>query len=205
MGTLIGAGWMASGLTALPNPVRVPLGLAGLGIVGYLLYQSGRMIAASRKLPAPDAAARAANRRVWIWFWLNLLLEVVLLNVAINLLIEPELRIYWIPAISLVVGLHFLPMARFLAVPSYWACGGAMIGTAALTAWGVRAGGTHRAPTLVAAEAVVNAGILWTTAAAGTTAFLRRGSRLAADSENFAADPGSSFREEADAGADLGD
>ena len=178
VGTLIGAGWMASGLTALPNAVRVPLGLAGVGVVVFLLGRSRRMIASSRKLPAPDDAARTANRRVWRWFWLNLLGEIVLLNVAVNLLIAPHLSIYWIPAISLVVGLHFLPMAWFFAVRSYRACGGAMIAVAALTAGGVWAEGVHRGAVLVAMEAVVNAGILWATVAWGTHAFLRHGGGL---------------------------
>ena len=170
VGALIGAGWMAYGLASLPNLVRVPLGLAGLGIIVHLLGQSRRMVAASRRLPAPDAAARAANRLVWGWFWLNFLVEIVLLNVAINLLIAPERRPYWTPAISLVVGLHFLPMAWFFGVPSYRACGGAMIVAAALTIWGMQTG-FRIGTALVAAEAIVNAGILWATVAWGTRAF----------------------------------
>ena len=162
VGTLIGAGWLWYGLSFFPTVVRMPLGLLGLGIVVFLLNRSRRLLAISRQLPAPEATARATNRRVWKWFWLNLLIEIVLLNVAINLLVHPSQRIYWIPAISFVVGLHFLPMARFFAVSAYWLCGGAMIGAAGLTVVGLRFGGPSSA--VVGAEAVANAFILWGTA-----------------------------------------
>lgn len=166
VGTLIGAGWMAYGLSVLPNLVRLPLGLVGLGVVVFLFYRSCLTVAASRQLPDPGEAARATNRRVWRWFWINFLVEIVLLNVAINLLTAPWQRVYWTPAISLVVGLHFLPMARFFVAPAYWVCGGAMIVVAALTAWGVWAE-PHVRMIIVGLEAVANAGILWATVARG--------------------------------------
>ena len=130
------------------------------------MWWSGRLIGASRNLPEPTAIEQIAYRRTWRWFWLNLFGEIVLLNVAINLLVAPGLRIYWIPAISLVVGLHFLPMAGFFGVSSYWACGGTMMAVAAATALGVWAS-VAAPPILVASEAVVNASILWATAAWG--------------------------------------
>ena len=167
VGTLIGAGWMAYGLSILPNSVRVPLGLIGLVIVVFLLRWSRQLLASSRNLPEASSAERAASRRAWKWFWLNLVAEIVLLNVAINLLAAPALRIYWIPAISLVVGPHFLPMARFFGVPSYWVCGSAMVVVAALTTLGVRSALVAAPLVLVATEAIVNAFILWATAAWG--------------------------------------
>ena len=167
VGTLIGAGWMAFGLSSLPNLVRVPLGLIGLAVVISLLRWSRQLIAASRNLVEATPPEHAASRRAWSWFWLNLVAEIVLLNVAINLLAAPALRVYWIPAISLVVGLHFLPMAKFFGVPSYWICGGAMVGAAALTTLGIRESLLTAPLVLVAIEAIVNAFILWATAAWG--------------------------------------
>jgi hypothetical protein len=99
-------------------------------------------------------------------FWINFGVEIVLLNVALNLLASPSLHVYWIPAISLVVGLHFLPMARFFSVPSYWVCGAAMIGTAVAVTLGIWSG-SGTPGLLVAGEALINAAILWTTAAWG--------------------------------------
>ena len=88
--------------------------------------------------------------------WLNLLVEIVLLNVTINLLAVSPLHFFWIPAISCVVGLQFLPMARFLAVLSYWACGGAFIALAACTAMGIVVPAAEMRPRcVVSLEAIV--------------------------------------------------
>lgn len=169
VGTLIGIGWLVYGLRWFPEGLRFAIGLAGLGAAVALLVASRRLIASARRLPAADAAARAANRRVWTLFWVNFAVEIVLLNIAINLLARPALHIYWIPAISLVVGLHFLPMARFFGVPSFVACGAAMIVVAAAVALAIRAG--LDSPQLyVAGEALANAVILWVTAAWGIRA-----------------------------------
>lgn len=169
VGTLIGIGWLVYGLRWFPEAVRFVFGLAGLAVAIVLLVASRRLIAAARRLPAPDAAARAANRRIWVLFWINFAVEIALLNIAIKLLAQPALHIYWIPAISLVVGLHFLPMARFFGVPSFVACGAAMIGVAAAVAFVIQTG--VDAPQLyVAGEALANAVILWVTAAWGLRA-----------------------------------
>ncbi|MEO6871649.1 MAG: hypothetical protein ABI233_05450 [Chthoniobacterales bacterium] len=140
VGTLIGIGWLAYGLIWFPNAVRVLLVLLGATIVIPLLLGSKRLIAASRKMPVPNADELAASRRVWKLFWLNFVFEIVLLNIAINLFQAPSLRIYWIPAISFVVGLHFLPMTKFFAVSSYWITRGAMIVVAVATALAMRSG-----------------------------------------------------------------
>ncbi len=161
---MIGAGWMAFGLSSCPNVVRVPLGLAGLGLVWCLLRGSRMLLHASRDLPEADFRRAAAYRRVWIWFWVNLVAEIVLLNVAVGLLRAPELHIYWISAVSGVVGLHFLPMAVFMEVPSYWVCGGAFIALAAATAAALE-WSPFPPVGLVATEAIVNAFILWATVA----------------------------------------
>ena len=160
---------MAYGLLWFPAIVRLLVGLAGIVAAVLLLVASRRLIASSQSLPAPNAAARSANRRVWTLFWINFAVEIVLLNVAVGLLAPPALHIYWIPAISLVVGLHFLPMASFFSVPSYWGCGLTMIGVAATIALVVRS--DVASPELYAAsEALVNAAILRATAAWGIRA-----------------------------------
>ena len=166
VGTLIGAGWLASALVLCPDAVRVLLGLPALALIVFLLSRSTKLLRLSRNLPAPDPAQTAENRRVWRWFWLNLVGEIVLLNVAVNLLAAPPLRVYWVSAISAVVGLHFLPMARFFNVPSYWSCGGAMLLGAAVTASGIHAH-VGQPEILTAGEAALNALILWATVAWG--------------------------------------
>ena len=176
VGALIGAGWMTYGLLEFSRAVQIGLGLAGLVVVVWLLLGSRRLISSARSLPRPDATAQAAGRRTWILFWINFAVEIVLLNVAINLLSAPPLRIYWIPAISLVVGLHYLPMASFFGVPSFWACGAAMIAVAAVVAGMINAG-LGSPQVVVAGEAIANAGILWLTAAWGIFIATRRDAR----------------------------
>jgi hypothetical protein len=166
VGTLIGGGWMAYGLLWFPDIVRVFVGLVGLVAVVILMVASRRLVACARNMPAPNAAAQSTNRRVWTLFWINFVVEIALLNVAIALLASPALHVYWIPAISFVVGLHFLPMARFFSVPSYFVCGAVMIGVAGTIALVLRSG--VASPELYAAgEALVNAAILWSTVAWG--------------------------------------
>jgi len=157
---------MAYGLLWFPDVVRVLVGLVGLVAVVILMIASRRLVASARNLPAPNAAAQSTNRRVWTLFWINFAVEIALLNVAIRLLAEPALQVYWIPAISLVVGLHFLPMARFFSVPSYWVCGAVMIGVAGTITLVLRS--DVASPELYAGgEALANAVILWSTAAWG--------------------------------------
>lgn len=164
VGTLIGVGWMAYGLRPFPDIVRDLGGLAGFVTAVWLLVASLKLIASAKELPAPNDASQSANRRVWTLFWINFVVEIVLLNVAIGFLAQPALHIYWIPAISLLVGLHFLPMASFFRVPSYWLCGAAMIGVAGATTLVLRSG--VASPELyTAGEALVNAVILWSVAA----------------------------------------
>jgi hypothetical protein len=165
---------MTYGLQWFPDIIRVTVGLVGLVTVVLLLLASRHLIASAQSLPAPNAAAQSANRCVWTLFWINFAVEIVLLNVAIGLLAQPALHIYWIPAISLVVGLHFLPMASFFRVPSYWVCGAAMIGVAVTITLVLR---SEIAPLQLyaAVEALINAVILWSTAAWGIrTAHLTR-------------------------------
>lgn len=166
VGTLIGGGWMAYGLLWFPDIVRFFVGLVGLVAVVILMAASRQLVASARNLPASNAAAQSTNRRVWTLFWINFVVEIALLNVAIALLADPAMHVYWIPAISLVVGLHFLPMARFFSVPSYWVCGAVMIGVAGTTTLVLRS--DVASPELyAAAEALINAVILWSTAAWG--------------------------------------
>jgi hypothetical protein len=166
LGTLIGAGWVVSALPTFTNVPRFFLGALGLATVCWLLLRSGRLLAVARRLPSADVTAQVSNRRVWTWFWINFVLEIVLLNVAVALLDAPALHVYWLPAISLVVGLHFLPLAVIFAVPSFWACGAAMMTVAAAISAAIHCD-PSLAHALAATEALCNALVLWATAAWG--------------------------------------
>ncbi|NKF20826.1 hypothetical protein [Solimonas marina] len=166
VGTLIGVAWMAYGVSLLAPAPRMLAGVIGIVIALVLSSRSRRLADVGARMPPPSSEQRAAGRRVWILFWINFALELVLLNIAIRVLGAPQFHLYWIPAISLIVGLHFLPMASFMKVPSYWFCGGAMMIASVVFAVLLHLG--IATPTLLLAiEALVNAALLWIVAAWG--------------------------------------
>lgn len=172
-GSLIAFALLFYGASGFAAGIRYLLLAAGLAVTITLLLGGIALQRRAAAMTGPTPEQRAAGRRIWRWFWLNLLGEIVLLNVAINLLAAPGLRIYWIPAISAVVGLHFLPMARFFRVRNYYAVGAAMIAGAAVAAILI-ARNPHAAPALIHGEAVVNAAILWIALGTGIRAARRR-------------------------------
>jgi hypothetical protein len=132
-----------------------------------------KLKAPSRALPEADVDGRARNRQVRYGFIAVLVAEIVLLNLAVMPLRGPGLRVYWIPAIALVVGAHFLPLAWLFRMRAFWACGLAMMAGAALAAI-VIIQAPEAAGLVVAVESLVNAAILWLTAASGLTSLRKR-------------------------------
>lgn len=120
-------------------------------------------------MPKPTTSEAATGKRVWRWFWLNLVGELVLLNIVVSLLAANGLNDYWIPAISAVVGLHFWPMAHFFRVASYWWVGAAMMAGAAITAVLIERH-TSTAVAVVHPEGLANALILWAALGIGVVA-----------------------------------
>ena len=173
IGALIAFGWAAFGASFVRMPGRVVMLAIAAVPAGALLAAGIAMLRQARAMPAPTPSQRSAGRRAWRWFWLNLVGEIVLLNIAVNLLAAPDRRIYWIPAISAVVGLHFWPMAVFFRVRSYWAVGAAMMVGAAIAALSLAAHPTSAAA-IVESEALANATVLGLALAAGAVFALRR-------------------------------
>ncbi len=172
VGSLIAFGWAFYAASGFAPASRYILIAIAAGVAVSLLIAGAKIMRIARSLPSATAAQTQARRRVWRWFWLNLLAEIVLLNIAITLLAAPDLRAYWIPAISVVVGLHFLPMATFFRAQSYWFGGAAMIAVAAAVTIFI----THdprNTSVMVHGEAIANAIILWCALAAGVVFALR--------------------------------
>src|SRR3546814_13195005 len=86
VGTLIGVAWLAFGVSVMASAARVPIAIAGVVIAVVLLQRSRRLIAASRRLPAPNAAQNKANPSILIKFLVNFVFEIVSLNLALHLL-----------------------------------------------------------------------------------------------------------------------
>jgi hypothetical protein len=102
------------------------LGLAQSGHGSWPAYAPGAACSAAvsllalrwqARLPAPDPALRARIGRV---VGIASGVEGVAILVAVNVLANAGYGDYIMPAIALIVGLHFLPLAHWIPVPLYY-------------------------------------------------------------------------------------
>jgi hypothetical protein len=150
VGLLFATGWAIYAAKALP-PALHPVGIVvAIAITAVLLLASFRL----------PLVMIPPIRNVWRWFALNLVVEIAMLNVAVSLTIENGRPAYLVPALSIAVGLHFLPMAWMFPGRRYLLTGFAMLGVAALV---IAAGPPSIA--IAGLEAAANAVILWGTIA----------------------------------------
>jgi hypothetical protein len=94
-------------------------------------------------------------------FMLVLLGEIVALNIAAYLLIGHHMAQYLAPAIAVIVGLHFLPLAKIFRSPHFFATAAVMTLAGILAAAAMATG--SRAVTAGGIADLVCAVALWTT------------------------------------------
>jgi hypothetical protein len=112
--------------TAFANAVYM---LAAL-ITVPLLFGCVRLIRAGRHRPAcPDPSAARRRRG---WFLVVLVIEIVAINLIVGALSVHHMDGYRMPAVALIVGLHFFPLARVFAMPHYLLTGALMTGASGL-------------------------------------------------------------------------
>ncbi|MEP7044390.1 MAG: hypothetical protein ABI843_15100 [Dokdonella sp.] len=128
---------------------------AALVIVGITLIRRGR------QLPLTPNAARVRQRRSGGLFAALVAAEIVAMNVAAYVLAGHHLEQYLIPAIAIIVGLHFYPLARLFRAPFFYVTASLMT-LAGIGGVAVIAGGLAVAP-VVAAVDVICAITLWGT------------------------------------------
>lgn len=115
---VMGAIWAMVGLDYAGVPPvwwAAPVVIAG-AIVALVVQRSRGLV------PPPAAEGRRIGRLVGIWSGV----EGVAIFVAINVCINLQRPDWVVPAICVIVGLHFLPLARGLPVRLYYATGAAM-------------------------------------------------------------------------------
>ena len=105
--------------------------------------------------PVDDADEARRNRLVMQWS----AAEGVAIVIAINVLVSVGHREAFVPVVALIVGAHFIPLARGLPAPAYYVTAAALV---ALGLVGLAMPGRAEGITLVSAGAAV---ILWITAA----------------------------------------
>lgn len=114
---IISAAYM-SGAFQIVTFVLVGLVTLGLfAVVGILL----RFASTLPKTVSPEDAA--IGKRIGIWFGIVFGIEIVLIVLASVLLSTFQLDRFIAPVVALIVGIHFLPLARLFYVRTYYITG----------------------------------------------------------------------------------
>lgn len=116
--------WAVTGTRGWPAPFAEVIYAIAFLVTALLLAGCVQLVSRARHLPRRSDPA-AARRRTG-WFLLVVLLEIVAINVIVLTLAMHHLDAYQMPAIALVVGLHFFPLARVFAMPHYVLTGAVM-------------------------------------------------------------------------------
>lgn len=147
VGTLFGAVWAVVATWQWPQPARVTawaaIALIVVVMAGWIFRHD---VGAAIETPSPQQ-----RRRTTRGFLLLLVGEIVAMNVAVMLFDHYQRPDWLMPAIAVIVGLHFLPMAPLLRVPVLRGMGSLMAlwGVAAMVALAL---GVTSAPVLQAME-----------------------------------------------------
>lgn len=117
--------------TPLLSGLSEPLGWAAICIAaalsGTLLVAGMATIRRGRRLSLATGVGDSAPRGMRRGFMWVLVGEIAALNVATYLLISHHLVQYLAPAFALIVGMHFLPLAKIFRAPYYCATAVAMM------------------------------------------------------------------------------
>lgn len=113
------AAWWVAGIVASHQF----LGLAALGpAISAVMILAAR--ARLKGAPADAPADRKRRGRIIAW---AASLEGVAIAIAVNVLNTQGLGHYAFPAVAVIVGLHFLPMAKLLPVKVYYLSGALLV------------------------------------------------------------------------------
>jgi len=137
---LFGGLWLGLTLAGAPLPVLVPavaLPTLILVVLAIGVLRDGVRRIATEPPPAPEQ--RLAGRRVGQTFGLIFGAEGVLIAVVANLLARSHRQAYIPAAVGIIVGLHFLPLARVFHYSLYTKTGLAGIIACLITGWLARA------------------------------------------------------------------
>ncbi|MGR4865770.1 hypothetical protein [Caulobacter sp. LARHSG274] len=109
------AAWWVMGV-GLQAPV-------GLLAIGPMVSAAMILFARQRLKNAPAVSGDTAKRRGRIIGW-AVAGEGVAIAVTSHLLVKAGLVAFVVPAVAIIVGLHFLPLAKLLSVKIYYVAGG---------------------------------------------------------------------------------
>lgn len=127
--SIFGACWIlvGVGVSRIHNPARLAIQAADVLIALNLLALGVRLFMDARQLARRTSAAdEAPGRRSGRLFGLIFGAEILLIIVVIRILLTASLERLVLPAIAVVVGLHFLPLAAVFRVATYYITGGVL-------------------------------------------------------------------------------
>lgn len=155
------ANWASPLLSGLPATYQWAAIFVVVATSGTLLVAGIAMIRRGRRLSQATGMGDTAPRRMRRKFMLVLLGEIVALNIAAYLLIGHHMAQYLAPAIAVIVGLHFLPLAKIFRSPHFFATAVAMTLAGVLAVVAMATG--SREVTAASIADLVCAVALWTT------------------------------------------
>lgn len=169
IGMLVGAGfgswWAFTAINAAPAWHTWP-SEAFIALVTAILVAAGvATIWRGRRMAASAGATQQPRRHVWRKFLLVLVAEIVALNFIFMGLTHYHLMAYVVPAIAIIVGLHFYPLARTFRAP-YMHITATLMTLAGIGAVGAMLSGAEASAATTVAAAIC-AITLWMTAAIG--------------------------------------
>ncbi|MBA2077754.1 hypothetical protein [Rhodanobacter sp. PCA2] len=112
-GTGFGGIWAMTGLAGRHGGYASLLGLVALAVLAALVVAALDLWRIARHAGLPQAPADGRNRHTGRGFLLILVAEIVAMNLAAWVL-YPRHMACLMPAIALIVGLHFVPLAALL-------------------------------------------------------------------------------------------
>lgn len=153
---VFGFGWSVVGATGIGGVVVLAVAVIAAIVVGMTAIRArtgGTSQSRPRRRSLPNAAAG--------FFWVNIA-QTVLILVSVSALVKLGVPALVPVAVCLVVGLHFLPLARFFGQPQYWWTGALLVIVAADGGAWYAAGST--AAVIRMAVGIPAAVVLWVTA-----------------------------------------
>lgn len=162
IGTIIGFLWLFYGASFLSSPSNIIILILGIIISIPLIYMSVLTRKKSKSCQNPTKIQRDNNRKRRLYFFANVIIEIILLNLVYFYCTKNHFDKSIIFALTIVVGLHFIPMAFFMKIKQYFICSAIMILTGILFLMINNA--TNNA-TLILAQSFLNAFALWLTVA----------------------------------------
>lgn len=134
------ANWAHPILSGSPGPYGWIALLVVAAISGTLLVAGVATMRRGRRMLRTNGAGDTAPRGMHRKFMWVLIGEIAGLNIAAYLLIGHHMPQYIAPAVAIIVGLHFLPLAKIFRAPHFFVTAGVMAAAGGLAAMAMATG-----------------------------------------------------------------